>query len=162
MTQAAAAQNPDEDNLLGREFSTAIVMFHEAIGRLLGLSAVERKCLDVLRRLGPVTAGAIGEHTGLTTGAVTGLMDRLEKAGYVRRDRDPRDRRKVVVELLPNGQLDALLAAAFGPFATDMTKIAARYSEDEHRVIAGWIAATTEALVANTQRVMSLDHEQLR
>jgi DNA-binding IclR family transcriptional regulator len=44
----------------------------------------------------PVTAGTIGEHTGLTTGAVTGLMDRLEKAGYVRRDRDPRDRRKVL------------------------------------------------------------------
>ena len=100
MTQAAAAENPPPSELLGREFSTAIVMFHEAVGRLMGLSAVERKCIDVLRRLGPVTAGTIGEHTGLTTGAVTGLMDRLEKAGYVRRERDPSDRRKVVVHLL--------------------------------------------------------------
>jgi len=149
--------NPAPGNLLGREFSTAIVMFHEAVGRLLGLSAVERKCIDVLRRLGPVTAGTIGESTGLTTGAVTGLMDRLEKAGYVRRERDPHDRRKVVVHLLPNDQLDALLAAAFGPFGEDMAKIATRYTPAEHRVIADWITVTTEALVANTQRVMSLD-----
>src|ERR1700722_13349850 len=102
--------------LLGREFSTAIVMFHDAVGRLMGLSAVERKCIGVLRRLGPVTAGMIGGHTGLTPGAVTGLMDRLEKAGYVRREHDPRDRRKVLVELVPNEHMDALLTAAFGPF----------------------------------------------
>src|SRR5580698_1309823 len=120
MTQAAASGSPPKAELLGREFSTAIVMFHEAVGRLMGLSAVERKCIDVLRRLGPVTAGTIGEHTGLTTGAVTGLMDRLEKAGYVRRARDPHDRRKVVVELLPNEQMDALLASAFGPLGDDM------------------------------------------
>jgi DNA-binding MarR family transcriptional regulator len=160
MTQAAASENPPAAELLGREFSTAIVMFHEAVGRLMGLSAVERKCIDVLRRLGPVTAGTIGEHTGLTTGAVTGLMDRLEKAGYVRRERDPSDRRKVVVHLLPSEHLDAQLAAAFGPFGEDMTKIAARYTPAEHRAIADWIAVTTEALVANTQRVMRLDQAE--
>jgi DNA-binding MarR family transcriptional regulator len=160
MTQPADAESPPPAELLGREFSTAVVMFHEAVGRLMGLSAVERKCLDVLRRLGPVTAGTIGEHTGLTTGAVTGLMDRLEKAGYVRRERDPGDRRKVVVHLLPNEHLDTLLAKAFGPFGDDMAKIAARYSPAEHRAIADWIAVTTEALVANTQRVMALDQAE--
>jgi len=156
MAQGAPSQDPGPGELLGREFATAIVVFHEAVGRLLGLSAVERKCLDVLRRLGPVTAGTIGEHTGLTTGAVTGLMDRLEKAGYVRRGRDPHDRRKVVVELQPNDQMDALLAAAFGPFVDDMTKIGARYSDAERRTIADWVSRTTDALTANTQRIMSL------
>jgi DNA-binding MarR family transcriptional regulator len=157
MTQAAASEGPAPGELLGREFATAVVVFHEAVGRLLGLSAVERKCIDVLRRLGPVTAGTIAEHTGLTTGAVTGLMDRLEKAGYVRRERDRNDRRKVVVQLLPNEEMDALLAAAFGPFGDDMAKIAANYSVAERRVIADWIARTTEALVANTHRIMRLD-----
>ena len=161
MMQAAASENPPPSELLGREFSTAIVMFHEAVGGLMGLSAVERKCIDVLRRLGPVTAGTIGEHTGLTTGAVTGLMDRLEKAGYVRRERDPSDRRKVVVHLLPNEQLDRLLAQAFGPFGEDMAKIAARYTPAEHRAIGDWVAATTEALVANTHRIMTLDQPEL-
>ena len=157
MAQGAVSEDPAPGELLGREFATAIVVFHEAVGRLLGLSAVERKCVDVLRRLGPVTAGTIGEHTGLTTGAVTGLMDRLEKAGYVRRARDPHDRRKVVVQLLPNGQMDALLATAFDPFTDDMTKMAARYSDAEFRAIADWIRRTTDVLVANTQRIMSLD-----
>ena len=155
MAQDAASADPAVAELLGREFSTAIVVFNEAVGRLLGLSAVERKCIDVLRRLGPVTAGTIGEHTGLTTGAVTGLMDRLAKAGYVRRDRDPHDRRKVVVELLPNERMDALLATAFGPFSEDMTKIAAGYSDAERRAIADWVRRTTDALVASTHRIMA-------
>ena len=157
MAQGAVSEDPAPGELLGREFATAIVVFHEAVGRLLGLSAVERKCVDVLRRLGSVTAGTIGEHTGLTTGAVTGLMDRLEKAGYVRRARDPHDRRKVVVQLLPNEQMDALLTTAFDPFTDDMTKMAARYSDAEFRAIADWIRRTTDVLIANTQRIMSLD-----
>lgn len=156
MAQGAVSGDQAAGELLGREFTTAIVMFHEAVGRLLGLSAVERKCVDVLRRLGPVTAGTIGEHTGLTTGAVTGLMDRLEKAGYVRRARDPHDRRKVVAELLPNEQMEALLATAFDPLTDDMTKIAARYSDAELRAIADWICRTTDVLVASTRRIMSL------
>lgn len=156
---AAVSGEPAAGELLGREFATAIVVFHEAVGRLLGLSAVERKCLDVLRRLGPVTAGTIGAHTGLTTGAVTGLMDRLEKAGYVRRERDPNDRRKVVVELLPNERMDAVLAAALGPFGDDMTTIGLGYSEAERRVIADWVRRTTDALVANTHRITGLDRQ---
>jgi DNA-binding MarR family transcriptional regulator len=157
MAQGEASEDPAAAELLGREFATAIVVFNEAVGRLLGLSAVERKCLDVLRRLGPVTAGTIREHTGLTTGAVTGLVDRLEEADYVQRRRDPHDRRKVVVELLPNEQMDALLTAAFGPFTDDMTKIAATYSDAERRTIADWVSRTTDVLVANTQRIMNLD-----
>jgi DNA-binding MarR family transcriptional regulator len=157
MAQRAVHGDRAAGELLGREFTTAVVIFNEAVGRLLGLSAVERKCLDVLRRLGPVTAGTIGEHTGLTTGAVTGLMDRLEKAGYVQRERDPRDRRKVVVQLLPNERMDALLATAFGPLADDMTTVAARYSDVEVRAIADWVGRTTDVLVANTRRIMSLD-----
>jgi DNA-binding MarR family transcriptional regulator len=157
MTQGAVPEDQAAGELLGREFTTAIVVFHEAVGRLLGLSAVERKCVDVLQRLGPVTAGTIGEHTGLTTGAVTGLMDRLEKAGYVRRARDPHDRRKVVVQLVPNEQMNALLATAFGPLTDDMTKLAARYSDAELRAIADWIRGTTEVLIASTRRIMSLD-----
>ena len=155
MTQDISPDAQAAGALLGREFATAMVVFHEAVGRLLGLSSVERKCVDVLQRLGPVTAGTIGDHTGLTTGAVTGLVDRLEKAGYVRRTRDPQDRRKVVVELLPNEKMDALMAAAFGPFADDMAKLATGYDEAELRTIADWVSRTTDVLVANTRRVKS-------
>jgi DNA-binding Lrp family transcriptional regulator len=157
MAQVPNFDAPSPSELMGRELATAMVMFHEAVGRLLGLSAVERKCLDALRRLGPVPAGVIGKHTGLTTGAVTGLMDRLERAGYVRRTRDEHDRRKVVVQLLPNPEMDRRLGTAFGPFAGDMVEIAGHYTEDEQRAISDWIKRTTEALTVNTHRVMNLD-----
>jgi DNA-binding MarR family transcriptional regulator len=155
----AQGKGPQPTELMGREFSSSVVMFNEAVGRLLGLSGVERKCLDVLRRLGPVSAGAIGEHTGLTTGAVTGLMDRLEKAGYVHRERDPGDRRKVIVQLVPNEEMTRVLQAAFGPFSAEMAAITAGYSEDERAVIGDWVRRTTEALVAHTQRVLKLAEE---
>ncbi|MGW6282933.1 MarR family winged helix-turn-helix transcriptional regulator [Kribbella sp. NPDC055071] len=160
MSQAdAPADQPaaPPGSLLGREFATAIVVFHETVGRLLGLSSVERKCLDVLDRLGPVTAGAIAEHTGLTTGAVTGLADRLEKAGYARRTRDPHDRRKVLIELVPNERRAQLTAAAFGPFVADMTEAAAKYTPAELAVISDWVATTTEVLLRNTRRVAQLN-----
>lgn len=159
MAQADVTEEQLASTLIGREFATAIVVFHEAVGRLLGLSSVERKCIDVLQRLGPVSAGTIGEHTGLTTGAVTGLMDRLERAGYIRRARDPQDRRKVVVELLPNQRMDALMATAFGPFIEDMTTLMARYGPDDIRVISDWVGRTTEILVTNTRRVMALPED---
>ncbi|WP_433656632.1 MarR family winged helix-turn-helix transcriptional regulator [Nocardia sp. CA-128927] len=148
---------PADPTLLGREFASAMVNFHAATGKLLGLSAVERKCMDTLRILGPVPAGTIAEHTGLTTGAVTGLVDRLEKAGYAKRTRDPHDRRKVLVELIPNERVDALLAAVFVPFGTEMAELMTRYSPAELEAISDWIDRTTDILVTNTRRISDPD-----
>ncbi|MFI9010400.1 MarR family winged helix-turn-helix transcriptional regulator [Actinosynnema sp. NPDC053489] len=83
-----------------RESSALTVLFHSRVAERMGLSATDEKCLDLaLRAQGPVTAGRIAELSGLSTGAVTGVIDRLERAGYVRRVRDPHDRRKVLVEV---------------------------------------------------------------
>jgi DNA-binding MarR family transcriptional regulator len=65
------------------------------------------RCLDVLQREGPVTAGHLAEMTGLTTGAMTVALDRLERSGYARRIRDGADRRRVLVELTPEADRDA-------------------------------------------------------
>ena len=78
-----------------RALGAATVMMHSAIGERAGLSATEFKALDILIRSGSVTAGELADRTGLTTGAVTGLVDRLEAAGFARRARDPHDRRRV-------------------------------------------------------------------
>jgi DNA-binding MarR family transcriptional regulator len=83
-----------------REHSALTVMFHTKVAGQMGLSATDEKCLDLaMRAEGPVTAGRIAELSGLSTGAVTGVIDRLERAGYVRRVRDPHDRRKVLVQV---------------------------------------------------------------
>jgi predicted transcriptional regulator len=150
-------QTQEAGNLLGREFITAVVVFHETVGRLLGLTAVERKCLDVLARIGPVTAGGIAEHTGLTTGAVTGLIDRLQSAGYVERATDPTDRRRVLVSLRPDSRLNQVMPAVFGPLGVDMAALTGRYQPEELLVIADFLRRTTDVLVAHTRRLGQLD-----
>ena len=85
---------------LTRELSAATVLFHSQVAGRVGLSATDHKCLDLAVSADrPLTAGQIAERSGLSTGAVTGVIDRLERAGYVRRVRDPDDRRKVLVEV---------------------------------------------------------------
>jgi DNA-binding MarR family transcriptional regulator len=151
-------ENTESGVLLGREFITAVVVFHESVGRLLGVTAVERKCLDVLSRKGPMTAGAIVEHTGLSSGAVTGLIDRLRAAGYVDRAVDPQDRRKILVNLRPDTRLNEVLPKVFVPLGVDMAAITSRYQPAELQAIADFLSRTTETLVAHTARIQHLDN----
>ena len=144
--------NVADGSLLGRDFITAVVVFHELVGRRLGVSAIDRKCLDLLSR-GAVTAGELARFTGLTTGAVTGIIDRLVKAGYAERVSDPDDRRRVLVTRKSNSRLDKILPAIFGPLGDDMAKVTANYTARELSVIADFLARTREVLVANTTRV---------
>ena len=138
-----------DGELLGRDFITAVVVFHDVVGRLLGVSAVERKCLDLISR-GPVTAGAIAEHTGLTSGSVTNLVDRLEKVGYVERGHDSRDRRRVLISLRENTRLDTVIPAVFGALRADMAEITDRYDPKESAAIADFLARTKDTLVRHT------------
>ncbi len=71
------------------------------MGNVLGLNATDVRCVDLLDQYGTMTAGALASVAGLSTGAVTFLLDRLERAGFVRRLRDVEDRRRVHVELVP-------------------------------------------------------------
>ena len=86
-----------------RKVSAQSVLLSDTVARLVGLNSTDLECLDLLYLSGPATAGRLASHTGLTTGAITAVIDRLERAGYVRRKRDSHDRRVVVVEALPAG-----------------------------------------------------------
>lgn len=137
--------------LLGRDFITAVVVFHDEVGRRLGLSATDRKCLDLISR-GPVTAGEIARHTGLTTGAITGTIDRLVAAGYAERTPDPVDRRRIWVSRRA-GVLDEVLPAIFGPLGEDMKKITDGYTPHELRTIGDFLSRTREVLAIHTARL---------
>ena len=76
-----------------RRSQNATDRFDSAVAEALGLNRTDMRCLDVIQREGAVTAGHLAEATGLTTGAMTVALDRLERAGYARRVRDSRDRR---------------------------------------------------------------------
>src|ERR1700744_359744 len=77
-----------------RETSALGVLFSQAVASRLGIASSDLECLDIVVLRGPVTAGELATATGLTTGAITGVIDRLEQAGFVRRTRDAADRRK--------------------------------------------------------------------
>ena len=84
-----------------REEQVANEIVDEHVVEFLGINRTDGRCLDIVERHGRMTAGALAEESGLTTGAVTALVDRLERAGYLRRARDTADRRKVFIELTP-------------------------------------------------------------
>src|SRR5947207_7877515 len=92
------------------------ILFHQAVADRLGLHVSDLRCLNILLEAGSVPAGEIGERTGLTTGAVTRMVDRLERAGYVRREPDPTDRRRVIVSPV------AEQMARIGPMYTGMAE----------------------------------------
>ncbi len=148
-----ADASTDLGEIVGRELSTAIVVFHEAVGRKLGLSATERKILDLLLRTGPSTAGQLAEHTGLTSGAITGIVNRLAHAGYVRRDANPADRRSVIVSRRASPRLDRVRPEIFGPLGQAITELSAKYTQAELGAIASYLTGLTEILREQTERI---------
>ncbi|MBN0046586.1 MarR family transcriptional regulator [Streptomyces actuosus] len=87
---------------VSRRYMASYALFDQAVADHLGLHPTDLQCLNLLTlEDGPVTTGRVAELTGLTTGSATRLVDRLERAGYVRRERDASDRRKVLVVAVP-------------------------------------------------------------
>lgn len=135
---------------LGRELSARTLMFHAAIAEHVGLSATEHKTLDLLSREGSMSAGQLAELSGLTTGAVTGLVDRLEKAGFVKRERDPKDRRKVVI----NPQVDKMeqeIGPLFGAMSQRMEQLMAGYNDQELAIIHDFLTQSIVVLKEETE-----------
>jgi DNA-binding MarR family transcriptional regulator len=114
-----------------REMSTETIMFHQVVADVLGLHITDHKCLDLLDHYGAMSAGRLAELTGLTTGAVTGIIDRLEEAGYVRRTNDPKDRRRIIVQPTQNKKLKRKIEILFIPLRDRMHKLLSSYSDSE-------------------------------
>jgi MarR family transcriptional regulator, organic hydroperoxide resistance regulator len=84
-----------------RKLTRSSLMLQYAIAEKMNLNPSDAECIDFLMEMGPSTAGDLAKVTRLTTGAITSVIDRLEKAGFVKRQSDPNDRRKVVISLIP-------------------------------------------------------------
>jgi DNA-binding MarR family transcriptional regulator len=100
-----------------------------AVAELLGVNRTDVLCLDILARLGTVPAGRLAEESLLTTGAITAVIDRLERAGYVRRLPDPADRRRVLVETTE--RFRELAEHAWGPIAEELLAAGSRFSREQ-------------------------------
>lgn len=102
MSRGREKEPPEHLGRVLHGLGEAADLFGQVVADRLGLARSDLQVVGLLEGRGPQTAGQLAEGTGLTTGAVTGVIDRLERAGYVRRDPDPGDRRRVIVKLLPD------------------------------------------------------------
>jgi DNA-binding MarR family transcriptional regulator len=125
-----------------REVSGQGVLYSQMVAERLGINSTDLECLDYVIR-GPVTPGALAETTGLTTGAITGVIDRLEKAGYVYRDRDAEDRRKVYVRALP--AVEERIVPLFEPMERQAMAALARFDDEQLALILDFLTSSRDA-----------------
>ena len=120
------------------------VLFSQAVAQRLGLNATDMECLGVIQR-GPATAGQLATATGLTTGAITGVIDRLERAGFARRTPDESDRRKVLVQMTSEAMTRA--TPLFEPMRRANAQVLSHYKDDELALILDFLARAQAASV---------------
>lgn len=119
---------------LSQQYAYTSIQMHEAIARKAGLSGTDHKYLGFLIEKGQMTAGELSNLTGLTTGAVTGLIDRLEKKKLVKRQFAEDDRRKVFIE--PDSKnIMALLVPLYEEFRSRSEELIASFSDEEMKII---------------------------
>ena len=117
-----------------RETSTVTILFHQAIADRLGMNVTDHKCAGILARSGPITAGELARRTGLTTGAITGVIDRLEQAGFARRARDSSDRRRVIIEPDPK-RIERKIVPLFDSMSRAAARLFDSYTAEELTLI---------------------------
>lgn len=109
--------------------ATDAVMMHQAVADQVGLHVTDLRCLNLLLLDGSATAGELARATGLTTGAITRMIDRLLKSGYVRREHDHQDRRRVIIT--PVAERVAEIGPRYQPLATEFAKVTQDYTDDQ-------------------------------
>jgi DNA-binding MarR family transcriptional regulator len=129
---------------LGRQMSTQTVFLHQAIAQSAGLNATDTKCIDLILRCEDekVTAGWLSQQSGLTTGAITHILDRLEKRGHIQRTRDTEDRRRIFVRV--NQKSLKSLTPKYEAIGMAYMKLLEQYSDDELELICGYLEKTSE------------------
>ncbi len=145
-------KKPPFDPEIFRELSARTVMFHQAVAERMGLSSADHKCLDLIQRHGGegrMTPGRVAELTGLTTGAVTGVLDRLESAGFVRREKDPDDRRQILVHV--RHERMEQFVELFEPIRIAAEAICAEYSPAELERIMDFTRKCIDATIRATE-----------
>lgn len=139
--------------MAARLHQNAYDRFEDTAAEYFGVNRTAMRCMDVLERAGRLTAGEIARQTGLTSGAVTALLDRLERAGWVRRLRDATDRRRILVELTDQARQGA--AEVYGPFIQFLSEYE-KYTDAELLFITRYIERGSELLLEHADRIEKL------
>jgi DNA-binding MarR family transcriptional regulator len=126
-----------------RALSIQLSLLNHQVGAHVGLNDVDLDCLDLVARHGPLSPSALAQRAALHPATTTGILDRLERGGWVARDRDPSDRRAVVVRLLRDRSAE--LVRLYSAMNSSMSEICAGYDESELAVLADFLRRTVDA-----------------
>lgn len=144
----------DELSTASRRYMASYALFNQALADHLQLHPTDLQCLNLLGlEPGPVTTGRVAELTGLTTGSATRLVDRLERAGYVTRRRDTQDRRRVLVEGVPERMAD--FGAVWEKLSGRWAAMFDAYDDDQLALIIAHMRRTVEVSAAQVDRLRS-------
>ena len=151
--QTKQPSSPIEEKLsdLVREHTSAVLRHAAATAKRMGLEASELAALEHLQAAGPMTQKHLGERLSMSPGAVTAMIDRLERRGYVERIPNPEDRRSALVNITKAGVEESL--RHLWPYIVDMKGVEESFSEEERAVVARFLRAATQA----TQRAAEDD-----
>lgn len=126
--------------------------FDNLAAERLGLNRTDLHCINIIENSGGLTAGELAVEAGLTTGAVTGVIDRLERAGYARRVADPADRRRVKLEV--TSKFYARADKIWGPVAADWsTRLGGRFTAEELERVIEFLRSTSELSREHLERL---------
>jgi DNA-binding MarR family transcriptional regulator len=137
-----------------RAFQTGTDNFDQAMADHVGINRTDARCIDLIDQVGGMTAGELARAAGLTTGAVTAVIDRLEKAGVAQRVPDPSDRRRVRIEATP--RLWELSEPLLGPMLAESQAIIDELSDSEIARFTEFMNRAIEIQARHTQRVRAL------
>ena len=134
-----------------RALSIQLSLLNHQVGAHVGLNDVDLDCLDLIARHGPLSPSALAERAALHPATMTGILDRLEKGGWVVRDRDPSDRRAVLVR--PLRDRSAELVRLYSGMNSSMSEICAGYGDAELAVLADFLRRTVDAGRSATEKL---------
>lgn len=139
---------------LSQKYAYTSIQMHEAVGREAGMSGTDHKHLGFLLQKGQMTAGELSSLTGLTTGAVTGLIDRFEKKKLVKRQFDKDDRRKV--NIVPNTEkIMAIFEPLYKEFQDKTDQLMGSFSTEELKILEKYFVKALEIMIEKTDKLKS-------
>ena len=136
-----------------RKLTRSSLMLQYAIAEKMNLNPTDAECIDFLMEMGPSTAGDLAKVTRLTTGAITSVIDRLQKAGFVKRENDPGDRRKVIITFIPKKHEKA--KQYYAAMAKDVYELYSGYSESNLKLLTKHSDALTAIFQKHAEKVFN-------
>jgi DNA-binding MarR family transcriptional regulator len=134
-----------------RELSNQISLLNRQVGARVELKDIDLDCLDFISQVGPITPGALARRSGLHPATVTGIIDRLEKNGWIARDQDPSDRRGTLLRALP--ERSGVLFQLYSGMNAEVDELCAGFDEAQLDVIAQFLARATDAASTATEEL---------